>query len=187
MPTVTDMFPGKYLASKESAFTENGRPNGKKYPLTVAALQQEEVKGEGRTELKWVMYFTESKKGLVLNKTAANVLEYLFGGDSETWIGQKVLLFAEMTEMMGSPCTGLRLSGVEGVQAAAGSVSLPTPNLAGAAAMSTPLPSAAPGTIQPIMPGNSQAPLGGNGPTQSGPPAGGAPVGGGDPKDEIPF
>ncbi len=205
MPTVTDMFPSKYLSAKEEAFTINGRPNGKNYTVTISHILQEDM-GEG--EQKWVVYFTETQKAMVLNRTVANTCEWLFGGDTDAWVGKKVVLFAEMTSMMGKPCAGLRLRGVDGAQPSVGptslpnpgaagaigtvgSASLPTPNPAGAATMSTPLSSTAPGTIQPITPGNHQAPLDGNGPGQNGPP----PVetepagnGGGTPFiDKIPF
>ena len=100
MPKVSQMFPSKFLQA--------GDIEGQSFALTVSRLIQEDV-NDG--EKKWIIYFNEAQKGLVLNRTNANALEFLYGGDSDAWIGKSIILFTEMTSYMGKPCLGIRMRG----------------------------------------------------------------------------
>ena len=104
MPKVSQMFPSKYLQAADV--------EGQAYTLTVKVLVPEEINSnDGTAEQKWIVYFNEAKKGLVLNKTNAGTLEWLYGSDSDMWTGKQVVLFTEMTSFMGKPCLGIRMRG----------------------------------------------------------------------------
>ncbi len=100
MPKVSQMFPSKFLQAADI--------EGQSFNLTVSRLTQEEVSD---SEQKWIIYFNEATKGMVLNRTNANTLEFLYGGDSDAWIGKPIVLFTEMTSFMGKPCLGIRMRG----------------------------------------------------------------------------
>ncbi len=100
MPKLSEMFPSKYLQAADV--------EGQAYTLTIARLMQEDV-ADG--EQKWIVHFQEAQKGLVLNRTNANTLEWLYGSDSDAWLGKQIVLFTEMTSFMGKPCLGIRMRG----------------------------------------------------------------------------
>jgi len=60
----------------------------------------EEVIGP-KQEKKLVVWFTNNKKGLVLNKVNNRVLRGAFGDPVEGWKGKVIVLFASKTEMAG--------------------------------------------------------------------------------------
>ena len=100
MPKLSEMFPSKYLQASDV--------EGQAYTLTVEQLMQEDV-ADG--EKKWIIHFREAQKGLVLNRTNANTLEWLYGSDTDMWLGKQIVLFTEMTSYMGKPCLGIRMRG----------------------------------------------------------------------------
>jgi hypothetical protein len=64
----------------------------------------------GEPEVKWVVYFEEKEKGLVLNNTNRNMLAGLFNGEVSQSIGQKVTLYyRDDIEFQGRFTKGLRL------------------------------------------------------------------------------
>lgn len=63
--------------------------------VTVARLKKENVaRDDEPREEKWIVYFEESDKGLVLNTTNINSLTEILGSDeTDDWVGQKVVLW----------------------------------------------------------------------------------------------
>ena len=57
--------------------------------LTIKDCSLEEV-GQGDT--RWVLFFKEAQKGLVLNVTKIRQLEAAYGDDSDGWVNQRVKL-----------------------------------------------------------------------------------------------
>jgi hypothetical protein len=57
--------------------------------MTIKDCSLEEV-GQGDT--RWVLFFKEAAKGLVLNVTKIKQLELAFGNDTDGWMGQRVRL-----------------------------------------------------------------------------------------------
>lgn len=103
MPKMSEMFQSKYLQAADAA--------GQSYTLTVARVVCEEVGTENNPEEKWIVYFKEAKKGLVLNRTNANTLEFLYGSHSDMWVNKQIVLFTEMTSYRGKACLGVRMRG----------------------------------------------------------------------------
>ena len=58
--------------------------------------------GQGdEKEDKYVVYFRELKKGLVLNKTNGSYLAKTWGDDTVVWIGKRIILFKDCVSMRG--------------------------------------------------------------------------------------
>ena len=93
----SDMFPSKYLRGADI----NGTPTFK-----VSSVTQEEV-GQDR-EMKFVVYFEGQQKGVVLNKTNAELLSMLYGDESDDWIGEEVTLFTMQVTFQGKTTNTIR-------------------------------------------------------------------------------
>jgi hypothetical protein len=60
-------------------------------------------------EQKLVVWFTNEKRGLVLNKTNNRTLRGAFGDNTEAWAGHVIEVFPTVTEMAGSMTPALRV------------------------------------------------------------------------------
>jgi hypothetical protein len=99
-----DMFPSKYIQAKIDLLRD-GSPI--KVRATIAGLREEDF--EDAT--KYVMWFDETEKELILNKTNKNVLMDLYpADDTDAWIGKQIYLYAAEVEYKGQPTWGTRIS-----------------------------------------------------------------------------
>src|SRR5271156_3742633 len=71
--------------------------------LTVKHVSLEEV---GKGDTRWVLFFHEMAKGVVLNVTKIRQLEAGFGDDTDHWVGKKVKVSHDPTVMMGQQVVG---------------------------------------------------------------------------------
>lgn len=71
--------------------------------LSIRGVSLEEV---GRNEERWVLYFNERTKGIVLNVTKIKQLEAAYGDDTDHWVGKKVKVEHDPTVMMGTQVVG---------------------------------------------------------------------------------
>ena len=94
----SDVFPSKYISSADI--------DGREIELIIKDVQMEDV-SDG--EQKAVVYFTKGHKGMVLNMTNWTTLEDEYGGDTDHWTNQPVILCVERTTFKGKPTKGLRL------------------------------------------------------------------------------
>jgi hypothetical protein len=72
----------------------------------------EELVGNGlKQEMKLVVWFTNAKKGLVLNKTNNRTIRGAYGDPVEGWEGKLIIIFPTETEMGGKivPCVRVRI------------------------------------------------------------------------------
>ena|SRR5215813_6190089 len=76
--------------------------------LTIDDLRQEEV-GQQK-DLKYVLYFSEVTKGLVLNATNINTIGKLHGNETDDWIGKPITLFVTTVNMNGESKEAIRVS-----------------------------------------------------------------------------
>ena len=102
MPTMNDAFPSDYLKADDAVDAD--------LLLTITDVRKKTI-GQGRqADEKFVAYFRETEKGLVLNKTNWTSISKLNGSDDcDDWEGQRIALFA--TEVTGPDglCMGLRV------------------------------------------------------------------------------
>lgn len=82
---------------------------GKAVPMTMDRVINEDVTGESGTAEKQILYFVESKKGMVLNKTNAKRIARLFGPETNDWQGQVIELYTEKVKAFGETHNALRV------------------------------------------------------------------------------
>ncbi len=96
----TGMFP--YLEGEEI--------KGKHLTLTILDMRTEELKShKGAKENKEVLYFKETKKGFVLNKTNAKRIAQMYGGTTGHWEGKQITLTTEEVIAFGEVHNALRV------------------------------------------------------------------------------
>jgi len=76
--------------------------------LKTKTVTKETGVGE-REETKACVWFTNTDKGLLLNKTNLRVLQSAFGNDMSQWAGKIVVVFVAMTDFRGKMGPGLRV------------------------------------------------------------------------------
>lgn len=96
---ISSAFPSKYLKAADL--------DGRQVTVTISHVDMEDVAtGE---EPKPVLYFDGKEKGVVLNKTNANVLSMAYGDDTDDWTGQKITLFEAMVSYQGNTVAAIRM------------------------------------------------------------------------------
>jgi len=103
MPKVSEMIPSKFL--KESDVGD-GRL------FTIKDVKEVNIaRNADEPIMKWVMYFQETPKGLVLNNTNIKRLEKICGSDNtDDWAGQQVVVYwDDSVEFMGEIVGGMRV------------------------------------------------------------------------------
>lgn len=106
MPNMNDMFPSKYLRADDLR-GPNGR-GWREFELAIRSVDLEEMGGEAN-EKKWVLHFERAEKGMVLNRTNAQSIVDAYGEDSDTWIGERVVLFVMTVNTPQGPKPGIRI------------------------------------------------------------------------------
>jgi hypothetical protein len=87
---VGDLYPSKYLKASDL--------DGQEYALVMSHVDMEQMP-DG--EHKAVLYFSNANKGLVLNKTNAEMIALMHGGETDDWQGHKITLKPDKTQMGG--------------------------------------------------------------------------------------
>ena len=99
MTTLNDLFPSKYLKAADIGESD--------LIVTIKKLVKEEL-GQDRDE-KPVLYFSETDKGLVLNKTNAESIAAIYGNDLGGWVGKRIALYATEVSFAGKVSMGIRV------------------------------------------------------------------------------
>ena len=58
---------------------------------------------------KPILYFSGEPKGLVLNKTNANIISKIYGTETDDWIGKEIILYNAMVEFKGDMVEAIRV------------------------------------------------------------------------------
>jgi len=101
MAKLGDMFPSKYLAAADCEEED--------LVVTISEVKEERLGQGNQAEDKFIVYFNEVDKGLVLNKTNAKSIADLHGGDTDDWEGKRVALYATEVEFQGKRSMGIRI------------------------------------------------------------------------------
>lgn len=97
----TDMFP--YLEGEELL--------NKTLTLTIQNIKSEKLRNNaGKEETKEVLYFVETPKGFVLNKTNAKRIAVLYGKQTGAWNGKQIMLYTEPVQAFGETHNALRVA-----------------------------------------------------------------------------
>lgn len=94
-------FPSKYLKASDIGDGD--------MPLTIKEVVIENI-GQGEDiESKPILYFAETEKGLVLNKTNSNTIKGLYSAETDNWAGKMIALFATEVDFAGKQTLALRV------------------------------------------------------------------------------
>lgn len=101
VPKVSDMITSKFLRKED--FPDD-------QVCTVKTVRLEDLESDGKKEERWILYFREYPKGMVLNITSIRVLEAAFGDDTDYWVGKKATVYVDPNvSFAGKVVGGLRL------------------------------------------------------------------------------
>ena len=112
MMKINQAFPSKYVAAVDMG--------GLARVLTISQITMETIGQDGH-DTKPVLYFQGAQKGMVLNKTNANVITILYGEETDNWIGKQIELYPTQTDFRGEivDCIRCRAPGAVGALGAA--------------------------------------------------------------------
>jgi hypothetical protein len=95
----------------------------------IKSVTAELVGTDKDKEEKLVVWFTNDKRGLVLNRTNNRAIRGAFGDDTANWIGKIIVIFPTMAEYRGKMVPAMRVRILAPKQAAA--TANPSPQPAG--------------------------------------------------------
>ena len=98
---ISGAYPSNYVKASDL--------NGKPCPLTIRTCVLEELGQGSDKEQKPVLYFNGAQKGLVLNKTNANVIADAYGDETGGWEGKSVEVYPTRVEFRGQLVDGIRV------------------------------------------------------------------------------
>jgi hypothetical protein len=93
---VNDMFPKKYASGLDL--------QGRAVNVTIAGISKEQMHppGAGTVE-KYVLYFKETGRGVVLTKTLAEQIAAAVGHDeTDQWTGKRITIYPEEIKVAGA-------------------------------------------------------------------------------------
>ena len=104
-----EMFPSKYFKADPDLLSDERKPLD--LPVTIVDIATETFnQDDGTEDTKHVLYFDETPKGLILNKTNYNVLMKLYpAADTDEWKGQRITLYAKEVDFRGNTTWGTRI------------------------------------------------------------------------------
>jgi hypothetical protein len=97
---INNAFPSKYLKASELEGDTT---------YTVSHIEMETLGDGADADTKPIVYFNETEKGLVLNKTNANTITGLYGPETDAWVGKPVTLFATEVDFQGKQTLSIRV------------------------------------------------------------------------------
>lgn len=99
---IENAFPSKYLKSGDI-------PDGQDLILTISRVVIETV-GQGEdAEQKPIVYFSETTKGLILNKVNSNSIKGMYTPETDNWTGNRIALYATEVTYGAAPTLGIRV------------------------------------------------------------------------------
>jgi hypothetical protein len=105
---IGDAFPSRYLKADDIPMDEDG--NSTTLVLTIKDVKVETLGQGPDAQQKPVLYFQQTDKGLVCNKTNAKTLTELFRtDDTDDWIGKKVGLFVAEVQFKDEMVSSIRI------------------------------------------------------------------------------
>lgn len=94
---INEVFPSKYLKTSDL--------NGKSVKLIIDRIELEEI-GDGK---KPVLYFSGKNKGLVLNKTNANIIAGSYSPNTDGWVGKEIRVYPSKVNFNGQMVDALKV------------------------------------------------------------------------------
>src|SRR3990172_11096601 len=97
---INNLFPSKYLKSGDLE---------EDLTLTIKSITQENIGQGEKQEVKPILYFSETEKGMVLNKTNCTTIANLYGPETDAWPGKRITVFATEVDFAGKQTLALRV------------------------------------------------------------------------------
>ncbi len=94
---LSSIFPSKYLKAADL--------KGREPTVVIASAEIEKIGDDN----KLVLYFQDKDKGIVCNRTNADRIAYMYGTDTDSWIGKKIVLYTEMVNFQGKVTEAIRI------------------------------------------------------------------------------
>lgn len=94
---INEQFPSKYLKAADL--------QGRNVTVKMGRVEQEDINGDK----KLILYFQGKERGVVLNKTNANNIASLYGGETEDWYGKEITLVEAMVDYQGKSVPAIRM------------------------------------------------------------------------------
>jgi hypothetical protein len=91
------IFPSKYLKADDL--------KGREPTVVIASAEIEKLGNDS----KLVLYFQGKEKGLVCNRTNADSIAYLYGTNTDGWIGKEIVLCTQMVSFQGKVGPAIRI------------------------------------------------------------------------------
>lgn len=93
-------FPSKYIKASDLQDREA--------KVVISHVDMEDIGGDNG-DRKPVLYFVGKTKGLVLNRTNANMVSMIYGHDTDQWQGGEIILYPTMAEFRGKQTPAIRI------------------------------------------------------------------------------
>lgn len=100
---LSDLYPRRYATGHDL--------NGKAYTLTIERVQLEEMRPNHNApaEMKPVIYFENSEKGVIMSRTMAYQVAGVVGSeDTLDWPGQRITIYPQPMMVAGKQRVGIR-------------------------------------------------------------------------------
>ena len=97
---INSSFPSDWLKAADL--------QGRAIVATMSHVNMEEIGGDKKP----VLYFQGKDKGLVLNKTNANAIAEIYGGETNGWAGQAIEVRPDKTDFQGRRVDCIRVGAV---------------------------------------------------------------------------
>lgn len=95
---IGEAFPSRFLKATDL--------QGKEYELVMSHVEIVDV---GDSEHKPVLYFARTEKGLVLNKTNAEMIALMYGDETDLWSGHKITIKPDKVQFGGRIVDAIRI------------------------------------------------------------------------------
>lgn len=92
-----DIFPSNYVKADDL--------RGRDVPVVISDAKMEKL----GNDQKLVLYFQGKDKGMVCNKTNFGRIAFLYGDETDGWMGKEIILTSEFVEFQGRTVKGLRV------------------------------------------------------------------------------
>jgi hypothetical protein len=98
---ISHMFQTKYATGDDL--------KGKEYTFTISRVKPELMHPSGNPVQKFVLYFAETQRGVILSRTLADQIATITGqDDTETWTSKKITIYPEPMVVAGKKRIGIR-------------------------------------------------------------------------------
>ncbi len=94
---LANIFPSKYVKAADL--------KGREITVVIARAEVEKLGDDN----KLVLYFQGREKGLVTNRTNADRVSYLYGSNTDQWIGREIILYVDLVSFQGRTVEAIRI------------------------------------------------------------------------------